>query len=112
MDADHLLQWNMNADMAIAGGKTHDYGNQANPQYGTRTAATGGLVTTIVTPDELPALHVIAQELGISLAVISDEQAGLAGALGASLDSSGLLEGQEGQLDVVRSALEDLFNLQ
>ncbi|KAG2497537.1 hypothetical protein HYH03_004284 [Edaphochlamys debaryana] len=90
----------------------------------------GGIVTTIVTPEELPALLAIGEELGIALVQEEEATGELVGTLprleappdeGESADqeaSGGGPEGassglgaQLGDVDKLRKGLEDLYNL-
>jgi superfamily II DNA/RNA helicase len=74
-------------------------------------STTGGLVTSIVTPDELPRLEAAAAELGVSLAVEREEGQGL-GLLppGGKAPAGG--EGEGGSdLDALKRGLEDIYKL-
>jgi superfamily II DNA/RNA helicase len=71
-------------------------------------STTGGLVTSIVTPEELQRLCVIADELGLTLAVEGEEGQGL-----GLLPSARSGEGDEAvaDMDAVKRGLEDIFKL-
>ena len=73
-------------------------------------STTGGLVTTIVTPEELQRLRLVADELGITLAVEAEAEQGM------GLLPPQAAEGSEGAasasgMDAVKLGLEDIFNL-
>lgn len=73
-------------------------------------STTGGLVTSIVTPQELEALSQIAAELGVALAVEGEQEQGL----GLLPPQGGAGEGKgDGQqdLDALKKGLEDIFKL-
>lgn len=69
------------------------------PPLAPRSAA--GVVTTVVTREELPRLQAMASELGVAVS----EQAPLLPELPAEV------EGGEADVDAARRGLEDLFNL-
>ena len=69
------------------------------PPLAPRSAA--GVVTTVVTREELPRLQAMASELGVAVS----EQAPLPPELPAEV------EGGEADVDAARRGLEDLFNL-
>lgn len=74
-------------------------------------STTGGLVTSIVTPQELEALCEITAELGVALAVEGEQDQGL-GLLPPQGGAAG--EGQgDGQqdLDALKKGLDDIFKL-
>ncbi|KAI8466641.1 MAG: P-loop containing nucleoside triphosphate hydrolase protein [Monoraphidium minutum] len=85
-------------------------------------STTGGLVTTIVAPNELAALTEIAEELGLALAVEGEDEQGLGllppqqqqleeqqGGAGGGVGGG---EGQQpGDLDALKRGLEDIFKL-
>jgi superfamily II DNA/RNA helicase len=80
-------------------------------------STTGGLVTSIVTQDELPTLKFIAAELGLTLAIdVEDGLGGLgllpqdgSGGGGDGIDGGGGAEKED--LDRVKQGLEDIFKL-
>ncbi len=67
----------------------------------TPTCYIAGIVTTLVTRDELPQLERMAAELGVTV----EEQASLPPELPAEGESS------DTDVDAARRGLEDLFNL-
>lgn len=71
-------------------------------------STTGGLVTSIITADELAQLNDIAVHLGVALAVEYEDEQGL-GLFppGAAPEQTG----NEGDLDKLKKGLEDIFKL-
>ena len=67
----------------------------------TPPVCSAGVVTTLVTPGQLPALQSMAAELGITIAELPPPP--------PELLSEG--SGAESDLDTARRGLEDLFNL-
>lgn len=63
-----------------------------------RPACPAGVITTLVTPDQLPALQSMAAELGISIVEVPP----LPAELPAEADTD---------VEAARRGLEDLFNL-
>lgn len=95
----------------------------------------GGVITTLVTPDTLPALQEMAEELGVSLQVsegvtgdagvgllgedwvslgqvfAGEEEEAAATAAAAAAAASGSKTVEDKQLEAARRGLEDLYNL-
>lgn len=61
-----------------------------------------GVVTTLVTAEQLPQLQAMAEELGIEVTQVAAPAPELPGAV---------VEGEELNVDAAKRGLEDLFNL-
>ncbi len=82
-------------------------------------STTGGLVTSVVTAEELPALAAIAEQLGVALAVEDERDQGL-GLLPPAGSAAEVGEGGDGaaapaaggnSLDALKRGLEDIYRL-
>ena len=72
-------------------------------------STTGGLVTSIVTQDELPKLQALTNELGVTLAVESEEQQGLGLLPPGSKAAEAKGDGEN--IEALKRGLEDIFKL-
>jgi len=63
-------------------------------------STTGGLVTSIVTPEELEQLTAITEQLGVTPVIENEQDQGL-----------GLAAAEGGDLDAMKRGLEDIFRL-
>ena len=77
-------------------------GNQPLIRLQRTTSPPAGVVTTLVTADELPALQSMAAELGIQISQLP--------APAPELPTAGE-EGEVADVEAARQGLEDLFNL-
>lgn len=76
-------------------------------------STTGGLVTSIVTPEELEALAAITGQLGVDVVVENEAQQGL-GLLPGAEGGGGAAAGGGGEpqdIDALKRGLEDIFKL-